>query len=89
MILALIGGIVHLFIGIGTYFCLFMPYLCTAQQKSIVMKVFRFFLRYWAAIGGLIFVGLAFLVGIQGHQIPTLQRYMILMYMALLFHQFE
>ena len=53
------------------------------------MKVFRFFLRYWAAIGGLIFVGLAFLVGIQGHQIPTLQRYMILMYMALLFHQFE
>ena len=43
------------------------------------MKTFRFFLRYWAAIGGLLFVGLAFLVGIQGHQIPTLQRYMILL----------
>ena len=53
------------------------------------MKALRFFLRYWAAIGGLLFVGLAFFVGIQGHQLLSLQRYMILMYMALLFHQFE
>ncbi|MBP5487655.1 MAG: HXXEE domain-containing protein [Bacteroidales bacterium] len=53
------------------------------------MKPFRFFSRYWAAIGGVLFVGLAFVVGIWGPQIPTLQRYMVLFYMALLFHQFE
>lgn len=53
------------------------------------MKPFRFFTRYWAAIGGVLFVGLAFFVGIWGPQIPVLQRYMALFYMALLFHQFE
>lgn len=53
------------------------------------MKAFRFYCRYWPAIGGLIFVGLAFMLGIMGSQIPTLQRLMVLLYMALLFHQFE
>lgn len=53
------------------------------------MKVFRFYSRYWAAIGGLVFVGLAFVLGIMGDQIPTLQRLTVLLFMALLFHQFE
>lgn len=53
------------------------------------MRVFRFYCRYWAAIGGLIFVVLAFVVGIFGNSIPDLQRLMILLFMALLFHQFE
>ncbi len=53
------------------------------------MKAFRFYRRYWAAIGGLIFVGLAFMLGILGDTIPTMQRLMILLYMSLLFHQFE
>lgn len=53
------------------------------------MHAFKFYRRYWAAIGGLIFVALAFFVGLSGHQVPALQRFMVLMYMALLFHQFE
>lgn len=53
------------------------------------MKAFRFYSRYWAAMGGLIFVGLAFMLGIMGDQIPTLQRLTMLLFMALLFHQFE
>lgn len=53
------------------------------------MKLFRFYSRYWAAIGGLVFVGLAFVLGIMGDQIPTLQRLTVLLFMALLFHQFE
>lgn len=53
------------------------------------MHAFKFYRRYWAAIGGLIFVALAFFVGLFRHQVPDLQRFMVLMYMALLFHQFE
>lgn len=53
------------------------------------MKVIRFFLRYWAAIGGLLFVVLAFMLGLIADTIPMLQRLMILLFMSLLFHQFE
>lgn len=53
------------------------------------MHAVKFYRRYWAAIGGLIFVALAFFVGLFGHQVPALQRFMVLMYMALIFHQFE
>lgn len=53
------------------------------------MKAFAFYRRYWAAIGGLVFVGLTFGLGIWGEQIPMLQRLAILLYMSLLFHQFE
>ena len=53
------------------------------------MHAVKFYRRYWAAIGGLIFVALAFFVGLFGHQVPALQRFMVLMYMALNFHQFE
>ena len=53
------------------------------------MKVFRFYCRYWSAIGGLLFVLLAFLIGLMPGLIPTTQRMMILLFMALLFHQFE
>lgn len=53
------------------------------------MKAFRFYRRYWAAIGGLLFVGLAFFIGLRGQNLPDLQRFMVLMFMALLFHQFE
>lgn len=53
------------------------------------MKALQFYSRYWAAIGGLVFVGLAFLLGIQGDSIPLLQRLSIMLYMSLLFHQFE
>lgn len=60
-----------------------------SSLKPICMKPFRFFTRYWAAIGGVLFVGLAFFVGIWGSWLPTMQRYMVLFFMALLFHQFE
>lgn len=53
------------------------------------MKIFRFYCRYWAAIGGLVFVALAFFVGLMPNSIPTTQRLMVLLYMTLLFHQFE
>lgn len=53
------------------------------------MKVFRFYCRYWSAIGGLLFVLLAFFVGLTPDLVPTTQRLMILLFMALLFHQFE
>ena len=53
------------------------------------MHAVKFYRRYWAAIDGLIFVALAFFVGLFGHQVPALQRFMVLMYMALIFHQFE
>ena len=53
------------------------------------MKIFRFYCRYWAAIGGLVFLALAFIVGLMPNSIPTTQRLMVLLYMALLFHQFE
>lgn len=53
------------------------------------MKTFAFYRRYWAAVGGLLFVFLAFGLGIWGDQIPMLQRLAILLYMSLLFHQFE
>ena len=53
------------------------------------MKALRFYSRYWAAVGGLVFVGLAFWLGIKGDAIPTLQRLAVLLYMSLLFHQFE
>ncbi|MBR1835418.1 MAG: HXXEE domain-containing protein [Bacteroidales bacterium] len=53
------------------------------------MKVFRFYCRYWAVIGGVLFVLLAFVVGLIQDSVPTTQRLMVLLYMALLFHQFE
>ena len=53
------------------------------------MKVFRFYCRYWAAIGGLLFVLLAFFVGLMPDLVPATQRLTILLFMALLFHQFE
>lgn len=53
------------------------------------MKFIKFYSRYWAAFGGLIFVCLSFVLGIWGATIPALQRLTILLYMALLFHQFE
>lgn len=53
------------------------------------MKALLFYSRHWAAIGGLLFVGLAFSLGIQGDNIPFLQRLSILLYMSLLCHQFE
>lgn len=53
------------------------------------MKVFRFYCRYWSAIGGLLFILLAFFVGLTPDLVPTTQRLMILLFMALLFHQFE
>ena len=53
------------------------------------MHAFKFYRRYWAAIGGLIFVALAFFVGLFGHQVPALQRFMVLMYMALLILSFR
>lgn len=53
------------------------------------MKAFKFYRRYWAAIGGGLFVALAFFIGLWGQNLPDLQRFMVLMFMALLFHQFE
>lgn len=53
------------------------------------MKLIAFYRRYWAAFGGMIFVALAFLLGIAAEIFPLLQRIMILLFMALLFHQFE
>ena len=53
------------------------------------MKFIKFYSRYWAAFGGLIFVCSSFVLGIWGATIPALQRLTILLYMALLFHQFE
>ncbi|MBR1793415.1 MAG: HXXEE domain-containing protein [Bacteroidales bacterium] len=53
------------------------------------MTCLAFYRRYWAAFGGLIFVVLAFVLGVTVESIPSLQRIMILLFMALLFHQFE
>lgn len=53
------------------------------------MKAFKFYRRYWAAIGGGLFVALAFFIGLWGQNLPDLRRFMVLMFMALLFHQFE
>ena len=53
------------------------------------MKTFRFYCRHWSAVGGVIFAALAFATGIWGGQIPMTQRFMVLMYMALLLHEFE
>ena len=53
------------------------------------MKFIKFYSRYWAALGGLIFVCLAFVLGLWGASFPALQRLTILLFMALLFHQFE
>lgn len=57
-------------------------------QKKI-MKAFRFYCRYWAVIGGVLFVFLAFYVGLMSDALPSTQRMMVLFFMALLFHQFE
>ena len=53
------------------------------------MKIFRFYCRYWATIGGMLFVLLAFFVGLMPDTVPVSQRLMVLLYMTLLFHQFE
>ena len=53
------------------------------------MKAFRFYCRHWPAVGGVIFVALAFATGMWGGQMPMTQRFMVLMYMALLLHEFE
>ena len=53
------------------------------------MKVFRFYCRYWSAIGGLLFVLLAVFVGLTPDLVPITQQLTILLFLALLFHQFE
>lgn len=53
------------------------------------MKIFRFYCRYWAVIGGVLFVFLAFFVGLMPDTVAPTERLMMLLFMALLFHQFE
>lgn len=43
----------------------------------------------WQYIGGILFVALAFFIGIRGHLLDPRQRLMILLYMTMLAHQFE
>ena len=45
------------------------------------MKAFKFYRRYWAAIGGGLFVALAFFIGLWGQNLPDLQRFMVLMFL--------
>lgn len=47
------------------------------------MKAFKFYRRYWAAIGGGLFVALAFFIGLWGQKLPDLRRFMVLMFMTL------
>jgi len=53
------------------------------------MKIFRFYCRYWAVIGGVLIVFLAFFVGLMPDTVAPTERLMMLLFMALLFHQFE
>jgi hypothetical protein len=52
-------------------------------------KQMDFFRSNWYYIGGIIFVALAYFIGLFGGDISPIQRILILSFMALLVHQFE
>ncbi|TWS94661.1 HXXEE domain-containing protein [Streptococcus sp. sy018] len=49
----------------------------------------KWYLNNWYYIGGIIFAVLSLLVSLFGHQLPLLQRLMIIQWLCLLLHQFE
>ena len=48
-----------------------------------------FYRKNWYYIGGILFVGLTFVVGVWGNEIAPLRRILLLSFMSLLVHQFE
>lgn len=53
------------------------------------MKFFKFYSQNWYYVGGVLFVGLAFVVGFFGEALNPLSKILTLSFMALLVHQFE
>ena len=53
------------------------------------MKFFKSYSQNWYYVGGVLFVGLAFLVGFFGGSVNPLSKILTLSFMALLVHQFE
>src|SRR6516164_10613815 len=49
----------------------------------------KFYRDNWYYIGGILFVALAFTIGLTGNNINPLQRILALSFMSLLVHQFE
>ena len=50
----------------------------------------KFWRRYWYVIGGILFVALAFTMGLWGcEHLPRIQSILIFSWMAMLIHQFE